>query len=107
IARNSDGENLRDARVVFRSSDERIATVDPSGVIQARAPGNATISASAGAARNTLAVTVIPNRVTRIEVTGGSTARTGDVVRFRATAYDASGQPINNVPVRWSASGAG
>ncbi len=107
VARTSDGENLRDARVSFRSSDERVATVDAAGVVQGRAAGSATISAAAGAARSQLAVTVIPNRVTRIEVRGGSSARTGDVVRFSAAAYDASGQPVNNPPVRWSAGAAG
>ncbi|MEX2282146.1 MAG: Ig-like domain-containing protein [Gemmatimonadota bacterium] len=107
VVRNSDGENLRDARVAFRSSDERVATVDAAGVVQGRTAGSATISASSGSARSQLAVSVIPNRVARIEVTGGASARTGDVVQFSAAAFDANGQPISNVPVRWSAGGAG
>jgi uncharacterized protein YjdB len=107
VVRNSDGENLRDARIAFRSSDERVATVDAAGVVQGRAAGSATVSASSGSARSQINVTVVPNRVTRIEVKGDGSARTGDVVRFSAIALDASGQPVANVPVRWSAGGAG
>src|SRR5262245_39121876 len=65
IARTSDGENLRDARVVYRSSDERIATVDAAGVISARTPGTVTIQAEAGAARASLRVPVVVNRVAK------------------------------------------
>ncbi len=107
IARTSDGENLRDARIVYRSSDERIATVDAAGVIAARAPGTVTIQAEAGAARAFLRVPVVPNRVARLEVSGAKTARAGDVVRFTAVAYDASGQRVADAPVRWSVSSAG
>jgi uncharacterized protein YjdB len=106
-ARTSDGENLRDARVVYRSSDERIATVDAAGVVQGRTAGTVTISANAGAARSQINVQVVPNRVARIEVTGATTGRTGDVVRFRANTLDANGQPVANAPVRWSVGGAG
>jgi hypothetical protein len=44
-ARTSDGENLREARVLFRTSDERIATIDAAGVLAARTPGAVTILA--------------------------------------------------------------
>jgi hypothetical protein len=106
-ARNSEGENLRDARILYRSNDERIATVDAAGVITGRAPGTATILAEAGAARASLRVPVVVNRVARLQVTGAASARTGDVVRFRAAAFDANGQSVNDAPVRWSVSGPG
>jgi hypothetical protein len=106
-ARTSDGENLRDARVLYRSSDERIATVDAQGVVTARAIGNVNILAQAGAARAQVRVQVVPNRVARLEVSGINTARTGDVVRFSAHAFDTNGQRVAAAPVRWNVSGAG
>ncbi|MGH7469977.1 MAG: LVIVD repeat-containing protein [Longimicrobiales bacterium] len=106
-ARTSDGENLRDARVLYRSSDERVASVDAQGVVAARALGLVNILAEAGAARAQIRLQVVPNRVARLEVSGVSTARTGDVIRFTANAFDANGQRVSDAPVRWSVSGAG
>ncbi|HSL72674.1 MAG TPA: Ig-like domain-containing protein, partial [Longimicrobiales bacterium] len=104
--RNADGENLRNARVIFRSSDERVAQVDGTGVVRGRATGTAQITASAGAARSQIAVRVVPNRVARIDVSGSSSARTGDVIRFTARALDAAGRSVE-APVRWSVAGGG
>jgi hypothetical protein len=105
-ARTSDGENLRDARIVYRSSNEAVATVDPAGVVVGKAPGNAVITATSGTARGQIEVRIVPNRVARLEVSGNSSARAGDVVRFSARALDAAGRPVQDAPVHWTVSGA-
>jgi hypothetical protein len=54
-----------------------------------------------------LRLQVVPNRVARLEVRGASSTRTGDVIRFAVTAFDARGQRVTDAPVRWSVSGSG
>lgn len=107
VARTDDNENLRDARFVYRSSAETIATVDANGIVTGRRPGTATITVSSGRAQATLPLRVIANRVARIEVRGAATARTGDVVRFTARPLDAAGAALTDTPVQWTVSGNG
>jgi hypothetical protein len=105
VARTSDGENLRNARIVYRSNNDAIASVDAAGVVSGKAAGVATITASSGSARSQIEVRVVPNRVTRLQVTGANSARAGDVVHFSARALDANGREVSDVPVRWTVSG--
>ena len=107
VPRTNDNENLRDARVVYRSSNEQVATVDAGGIVAARQVGPVTITASAGRAQAQLPLRVVPNRVARIEIMGDRTARTGDVIRFRARALDGNGQQLDDVPVSWTVGGGG
>lgn len=92
-------------RVRYHSSDERVATVDECGTILGRAPGEATITAKAGAANSAATLRVVDNPASRLEVTAATSARTGDVVRFAAGALDARGTAVADPPVRWSVSG--
>lgn len=107
VARTDDNETLRDARVLYRSSNEQVATVDAGGVVTARRAGAVTITASTGRAQSPLELRVVPNRVARIEIDGAPTARTGDVVRFNARLFDAAGAAVSGLPVQWTVSGAG
>jgi hypothetical protein len=102
-----DGEPLRNDRVTFTSSNPRVATVDAAGAVAAVSPGDVTISTESGAARGAVRLKVSPNPVHRLEVTGPATARTGDVVHFTVRAWDARGQVLGQVPVRWSQSSGG
>jgi hypothetical protein len=101
-----DNDPLTGHPVSFRSSAPAVATVDAAGVVVARAPGQAVITAEAGPARAEVAIRVVPNRVARLAVTGPATARTGDVLRFTARASDARGADTP-APVRWSVDRAG
>jgi hypothetical protein len=103
----NDREPRRGLRVMYRSADEAIATVDESGVVTAHAPGIARISAETGGVSGTVSVRVVPNRVATLEVSGAPRTRTGDVVRFTATGRDAAGGTLGNPPVRWMLSGPG
>jgi hypothetical protein len=102
-----DAEPMHSHPVRFQSSAPRVATVDASGAVVARAPGEATIVVEAGRGRAEVRIRVVPNSVARLEVTGPTTARTGDVIRFAAQGLDAQGRPVADPPVRWAVSGGG
>jgi hypothetical protein len=88
--------------VTWTSSAPGIATVDRAGTITAVAPGSATITAAAGAAKQTLAVNVISTPVASVSLTPSSPhARTGDVIRFKAVAKDAAGKDIAGLTPTW------
>ncbi|HEV8599249.1 MAG TPA: hypothetical protein VGQ69_07790 [Gemmatimonadales bacterium] len=93
----------REDPVRWSSSAPAVAEVGAGGILLAHAPGSARLTARAGAATATLAVSVLPNTVRRLEITGGARqARTGDVLRFSAVARDASGKPVSGVSPSWS-----
>jgi hypothetical protein len=77
--------------------------VDGDGLIVARAPGKAVITATDGPASASTSVTVVPNNIANVELTPRKlTARTGDVIRFGATPRDASGKPVAGLTPTWS-----
>jgi hypothetical protein len=95
----------RDDRIAWRSSAPTRLRVSPEGVAAAVAPGTVTVSATAGAASEQVAVEVIPNRIASIVVTASSPeARQGDVIAFRMTAKDATGRTIAGLTPAWSLS---
>ena len=106
-ARTEDKEPLRRAVFSFRTSDERVATVDPAGVVVGRSEGTAILVATSGQARGEIRITVLPNRVSRLSISGPVQGRTGDVLRLRAIGEDRRQLPVQNPAVRWSVSGAG
>jgi hypothetical protein len=93
--------------VSFTSSNPRVITVTPDGRLRALGPGRATISAKAGAAVAGVTVQVVPTSVARLAIEPSAPAvRTGDVVHFTASAKDANGRAIQDVPVEWSLAAA-
>ena len=89
--------------LTWTSSSPAIATVDRAGTIVAVAPGSATITAAAGAAKQTIAVSVIGTPVTSVSLTPSTPhARTGDVIRFHASAKDAAGKEIAGLTPTWA-----
>jgi hypothetical protein len=89
--------------VTWTSSAPGIVTVDRAGSVTAVAPGSATITASAGAAKQTLAVSVLSTPVASVSLTPSTPhARTGDVIRFKAVAKDASGKDIAGLTPTWA-----
>jgi choice-of-anchor B domain-containing protein len=97
------GTVLSEAAVRYESSRPGVATVDATGRIDAHEPGTATLSASAGSARGEIEVTVVPNPARDYSIVPPvTTARTGDVVRFRMTARDAAGAEVGPLLPAWS-----
>src|SRR5438477_511559 len=95
--------------VTLTSSHPRVAAVTTDGRLRALSSGRATITATSGPATETLALQVLPNTVARITLEPAlSNVRTGDVVKFTATARGAAGRPVGDVAVDWAvAAGAG
>ena len=95
--------------VIFTSSNPRVAAVTTDGRLRALNAGRTTITATSGPATETLALQVLPNTVARITLEPAlSNVRTGDVVKFTATARGAAGRPVGDVAVDWAvAAGAG
>ena len=88
--------------ITFTSSNPRIASVTSDGRLRAVAAGRATITATSGPATEALAIQVLANTVARVTVEPGtSNVRTGDVVKFTASARNTAGRPVADVAVDW------
>lgn len=87
----------------WTSSAPGVVKVLGDGVLEAVGPGKATVTATAGAARTTLDIEVPRATLASVTVTpGAANARTGDVIRFTATAKDAAGATIGGLTPTWS-----
>lgn len=96
------GDRRGDA-VEWGSSDPSVVAITAEGALVARSPGRATLTAQAGTAREVVEVTVLADEIAELELLPASVdARTGDVVRFRLTARDARGRPIEGLTPSWS-----
>ena len=104
----SSGGDRREDRLGWSSSAPGIAQVSGAGVVTAIAPGRATISAKAGSATQAIPIEVVSSNIGAISITpGATTARTGDVIRFRAVVKDRAGREIGGLTPTWLASGDG
>ena len=108
--------DVRNDPIAFSSSNERVVRITPDGRLTATGPGSATISAKAGQGTATLVVDVVPTQIARLAIEArtdagalpvgsGLSVRTGDVLRFKATAQDGSGRTVGDLAVRWSLEG--
>jgi len=92
----------RSDKVTWLSDRAAVVAVDEDGRLSARSAGRATVSARAGAAVRSFAVTVVANPVASVEVSPARTqARTGDVVRLAFNAKDARGAAVADVRPEW------
>jgi len=90
----------------WTSSTPAIASVDASGFAVGLSPGRAVFRASAEGSSGRLEVDVVPNPTLRLSLEPqGATARTGDVVRFRAVAANAADEVVKNPSLRFSVAG--
>ncbi len=93
-------DDVRDLAVTWSTSDESVATVDRFGVFSALAPGEVTLSASAEDVVGQITYQVADNPVASMAVEASQArGRTGDVIHFAATAADASGGAVDDIPV--------
>jgi hypothetical protein len=87
----------------WRSSAPTVARADEDGFVTALAPGSATITAADGAVAGSQRITVTAAVVASVELTPRTqSARTGDVIRFSATARDARGGTLDGLTPTWS-----
>ncbi len=100
------GEERLDVRVGFTTSDPAVATIDTVGFLRLLRPGAVRITAQAEAMSETVSIAVASNPVAALELTASAaTARTGDVIRFRAVARDARAAAVADVPVQFAVFG--
>jgi hypothetical protein len=77
------------------------------GLVTAVAPGRATLTATAGAAKASVNVQVVRNTITSLAITPARpTVRTGDVVKFTARARSSSGD-VSGLAPTWAMQGNG
>jgi hypothetical protein len=89
-------------RIVWTSSAPNVARVGAASVLEALAPGRATITGRAGSATRAMTVEVLAGDVGSVEVTPStSQARTGDVVKFKAVVKDKAGKEIAGIMPAW------
>jgi len=107
IARTPNGDPRTDAAIKWTSEKPAIATVDSAGLATGVAAGSVTIKATSEGISGTVTIQVLRDSVHKLTVKPASTeARTGDVVRFNASASDAGGH-LKDAPLRWLISGEG
>ncbi|MBI4409042.1 MAG: Ig-like domain-containing protein [Gemmatimonadetes bacterium] len=95
--------DVRDDRIVWKSSAPAVVRVTDDGAISAVGAGRATITAAAGGANANLEVQVVPNTITTVElVPDRASVRQGDVIRFRFHARDAAGRSIDGLTPTWT-----
>jgi hypothetical protein len=100
---HADSSERRDAVLTWRSSNEKVATVDRFGNVTALAVGPVTITTEFEGARSAVRYTVAPNPVANLAIqVSENTVRSGDVLHLKAVARRASGAVISDVPITWS-----
>jgi len=101
------GEPVEDPELTWSSSDPSVAAVDAAGLVFARSEGAATISVTGADVSTTAELRVRPDPGVSYTLEPiQSRVRTGDVIRFSATAETASGETLQAFP-EWSLSGVG
>jgi hypothetical protein len=99
-----EGDRRQD-EVVWSSNAPAVVAVGPTGRLVAGRPGRATVTAKAGRAVETLAITVAANPVATVKVEPATaTIRTGDVLRLAFRAHNASGGTVADATPEWSLS---
>jgi len=101
------GEPVDDPELTYTSDRSDIAAVDAAGLIFARTPGEAVITVSGAGVTTTAALVVRPDPGVSYGLEPlEARVRTGDVVRFTATAQAEDGSEVQAFP-EWSISGVG
>ena len=100
------GARRDDVPVTFATSDAAVATIDRFGFLTLRDAGTVTVTATVDTEGDALTIRIEENPVTSLALeVGADTARTGDVLRFRAVARDTRGLEVPGVPVRYAVGG--
>ena len=101
--RDQNGQAMAGATVTWSSSAASVATVSASGLVTAADNGTATITATAGSASGTAAVTVMqaPDSVAVLPAEA-TIAALGDTLRLAAEATDANGHVVQGAGFAWA-----
>ncbi len=106
--RLGNGDPRNDASVEWASKSPAVAKVNSNGMVTGVAPGTAKIAATSGSASGGVEIRVVADHVKSIAVEPQTaTAKTGDVVRFKAVATSEGAAGTKDLLQSWSVSGAG
>ena len=103
--RDQNGQVMSGAAVTWSSSDPSVASVDAAGVVAARANGSATVTATAGSATGSAAVSVeqVPADV-RITPDSVTLTAIEETIQLTAEVRDRNDQVMSGAAVAWSSS---
>ena len=104
--RDQNAGMMAGATVTWSSSDAAVAAVGASGLVTGVTVGVATITASAGSASGTVAVTVM-QRVASVEVSpSADTIGAGSTLQLAAVGFDENGNAVADAAFSWESSDA-
>ncbi|MGE3525935.1 MAG: Ig-like domain-containing protein, partial [Gemmatimonadales bacterium] len=105
--RDARGNAVAGRAVEWSSSDERVATVSPAGVVTGVSTGSATITGVTEGRRGTTALTVVADRaeVARVLITPATgSLNPGETLQLTAQLQDGRGAAITDRTPAWSSS---
>ena len=98
--------SMEGSEVTISSSSPIIASLDGPNQLITHKPGNTTLSITAEGTTIDLPIRVLKNPITKIDLSVSETsARTGDVLYFKATARGKGGKEVQDVPCVFTVSG--
>ena len=102
---DANGHAVAGAELSWETSDDAVATVDAAGLLTTVANGTATITATAGEASGSTAVTVaqVVSSVTVVPAEANFGAL-GDTLRLAAAAFDVNGHAVAGAEFSWESS---
>lgn len=105
---DADGNVLTGRRIVWSSSDARVATVDTTGFVRTLAAGTVAISATSEGVAGSASLGVSPAPVSAVSVALNASSLTiGQTTQAVATLRDANGTVLTGRGVAWSSSNPG
>ena len=97
------GMALQNPSISIESSNPKVARVDALNNFYAGEPGNGSLIINSGGITNTLQFKISKNPVVSMSIDVPTTkARTGDVLTFKAIAFDKSGKALKDIPVLYT-----
>ena len=104
VVKNSRNESVS-IPVTWSSSDDRIATVSPDGLVTSAGAGKATIIAKVGDIQTAAEVSVDPRMVSKIVLLPATAlVRVGDSQHYQVTVYGPDGKEIEGASARFASS---
>jgi uncharacterized protein YjdB len=105
--RDAQGNALDGRTITWQSANTGVATVSPTGLITAVAPGNTSVTATSEGKTGTVTVTVTAPPVGSVSVNPSAvTVTVAATAPLTATVRDVNGGTIPGAPVAWSTSNA-
>jgi len=104
VVKNSRDETIA-VPVTWSSSEDKVATVSPDGVVTSAGAGKATIMAKVGDLQTAAEIAVDPRTVSRVLLLPATAlVRVGDSQHYQVSVYGADGKEIEGASARFTSS---